>query len=148
MKRKLEILAAASGMAEGGDRESALVLLDELHKIKESGKPKFVVIGSDGSITDDVALHLSNLAKRLSSEIVIIADSPAPVSEDELPDGIRKLKEFLGHENRLTYLPALGQMETTVNNVIKMVRRVEFAIVVGDGGRKLWRMLKMPVFSL
>lgn len=147
MLRKLETWAAASGLAQEGDQQTALALLSEM-KTMDDGKSKILVIGSDDSITSEIALHLSNLARRLSSELVFISSNSIWKEKIGLPEGLLKLKELMGSDGKLTYVPAQGHVEQTVRYVEQKARRLEFAVLIGHGNRALCKLLKQPVFSM
>lgn len=148
MIKTLEYLGAAVGLAEGGDREGALQLLKELDELKKSKKAKILVVSDHDSITNDVALHLTSLAKRLSSDVVFVSSSAKPGGEQACPEGLRHLSKMLEGKSDLACIPAAGCLEQMLKRIMNTIQRVEFAVLIGKESQHLRSSLRIPAFSL
>ena len=147
MRKTLEYLAAAAGMAEGGDRETALQLMAELKRLKKSSKARILVVGEDSVLSGEAAMHLGNLARRLSSEVLYLPMNTRQKDPKAETEGFRTLKKGVGEDVRLVQLPAFDSVEQYLRDIVNAIH-VEFAVLVGRKVRKMRRHLHVPVFTL
>ncbi len=130
------------------DPNAAQELTQRLNTMKESRKPKILVVGDDELLSEDVAYHLSVLAKRLSSEMLFLSSSITPSDEVTPPAIIALLQEWMGTRRHLAWVPAKGILEHALWYVTHHIHRVDFAVLVGENNQLLKKHLRMPVFSL
>lgn len=147
MRNVLEYWAAAAGLAEEGDQDTALELIEELNRLQRSAREKILVVSNDKAITRDVAMHLVNLAKRLSSEILFVSSSSHSRDASALPESVQRLRELAGAECMVAYLPAKGWLQDAVKLTVNTIHNVEFAVLIGRENQRLRRLLRIPIFS-
>lgn len=72
MIKRLETMAAAVGMAEGGDHESALQLLAELGTRYKGGRRKILTVAKDAPLTAEPLEYALGLACRLRYDTLFL----------------------------------------------------------------------------
>ncbi len=72
MIKKLETLAAAVGMAEGGDHESALALLAELDSGLRPGHSRILTVAKDNPLNAAPVAYALGLADRMRSDALFL----------------------------------------------------------------------------
>ena len=72
MIKKLEILAAAAGLAEGGDHQSALELMSELKAGLPANRRRILVVSKNAPLTQGPIFHGVGLAARLRVDLLFL----------------------------------------------------------------------------
>lgn len=137
-----------SSKEQNEEPQRAWIPPSPLREMEQNREPKILVVADDTIISEDVAYHLCILTKRLSSEMLFLSTRIAFEEKMLPPAMITQMKEWMGANSHLCWVPAGGYMQETLSFVTQRIHRVDFAVLVGEENQMLAKDLQMPIFQL
>ncbi len=153
MRKIMEDLAAAAALAEGGLDQDAQDILVELRVFRKSPGAKFIFVTDKQTLPDLVSTYVSNLAKRLSGNLLVIARTGQDKAQKEQArqNLLQSLRKGAG-DLQVTCVTARGNVLELARIVSEVVRGVEF-ILLHDAENEEHRLrttrpLRVPIFHV
>lgn len=132
MIKKFETLAAAAGLAEGGDHQTALELLSELDAGLKSGRPRILTVAKDHPLRPDPIAYALGLADRMHYEALfldIFTRQPSRRESSRLRDDFQTIVKKVGATLWQGAGPAFGRRHAVLSG--------DFGLVLQQACRKL-----------
>lgn len=151
MKRFLEDMGVAAGLAQEGDQAQACAIIEELKRLREEPGCRIVLVQEASTMPLRVARYVSRLARRIGANLLVVA----PGNENEGAADRNTHLECLQKEAdglHITSFFSSGDCLELARSICDQVRGVELILVhAPDTAKKalcLHRQFKVPVYQI